>query len=131
MTDGDSENLSTMSLISEWIKDYCGLNVVNSDDLCLPGQLLLSTLHKTCEESFVVFLVQRSEEIDRSTDVLIQSILLDESFSSELVILKDKSIRLPKLWAKLPTIDLLDEREITDISISMWLSNIFGCLLTK
>lgn len=120
-----------MSLISKSIKDYCGLNDVNSDDLCLPGQSVLSRLYKTSKESFVVFLVQKNDEIDRTTDVLIQSKLLDESFSSELVILKDKSIRMPKLWAKLLTIYLHDERKISNVSISTWLSNIFGCFLTK
>lgn len=132
MTDGDSTNLATMTFLSEWLSDYCGLNVVNSDELCQPGQPLLSALYEICKASSVVFHVQRNKEIDRSTNVLIEAILLDPDFPSELVILKDKSVTLPKVWAKLPVVNLPEKEGGTDnLYISRWISNVFESLLLK
>lgn len=129
MTDEEPENLTTLILLSEWLQQCCDLYVVNSFEVCRPGQPFLSTLMGLCEASALVFLVQKNDEIDRRMEVLVESVLLNPDFKTKLVILKDKSVKLPNVWVTLPIVTLPEEEKNDDVSVSSWLSEVFGMLL--
>lgn len=129
MTDEETENLTTVIFLSERLQQYSGLDVVNSFDVCRPGQPYLSTLMSFCEESALVFLVQKHNEVDKRMKVLIESMLLNPDFKTKLIILKDKSVKLPNVWVTLPVVNLPEEEKNDDVSVSPWLSEVFGMLL--
>ena len=129
MTDEESENLTALKFLSEWLQQYCALDVVNSFDVCRPGHPFLSTLMGFCEASALVCLVQKRNEVDRRMEILIESVLLNPDFKTKLVILKNKSVELPNVWVKLPVVTLPDEEKNDDVSVSSWLADVFGVLL--
>lgn len=129
MTDEEPENLTALIFLSKWLQQYCGLYVVSSFDVCRPGQPFLSTLMGFCEASALVCLVQKRNEVDRRMEILIESVLLNPDFKTKLVILKDKSVKLPNVWVKFPVVTLPDEEKNDDMSVSSWLADVFGVLL--
>ena len=64
MTDGDSENLKPMLIVSSWLKDNCGFSIANSDNNCAAGQPLISSLSEFCKASTSVVVIIKNRAID-------------------------------------------------------------------
>lgn len=131
MTDDDSEHLRSMYQIAGWLKDYCGLNVVNSDEHCAYGRQILHDLTNFSLESVAVFLVLKNSKLNHIVEMVVTSILSMPPESPErkpkLVILKDEPVELPAGWANVPTITLPKEQgTFTASDISSWLLNLFN-----
>lgn len=131
MTDGESVNLEPMAMISEWLDRVCGLRTVNSDENIASGEQEANALMNFCQLSTAVFVVLKDPKIDQRVQFVTTAIIsMEPEEQPKLLILKDKSVKLPPLWKNIPTV-LLPELKVThnDLSISSWISNVFKALI--
>ena len=134
MTDGDSENLKPMSIVSSWLKDYCGFSIANSDDNCAVGQPLISSLTEFCEASTSVVLIIKTAEIDRGLRFVIDTIASSEpsGIKTILVILKEDSVKLPTTWKNITKLDLPTDIETENKEyIAVWIENFLKSLMER
>ena len=134
MTDQESENVRPMDQIANWLKNYCGLNVINSDEHCAFGQRILHALTEFSLSSVAVFLVLKDKKIDHLVEMVATSIISMQPETPErkpkLVILKDEAVKLPPAWVNVPTVILPKSQENVDSEISTWLAKLFKAVIS-
>lgn len=130
MTDQESENLRPMYHVAKWLKDFCGLNVVNSDEQCAFGEQILHSLSDFSQSSVAVLLVLKDKKIDHSVEFVATSIISMQSRKPKLVILKDEAVKLPAAWINVPTVMLPQQQaNYNDSDISTWLTELFKAIM--
>ena len=131
MTDGESENLEPMHLVCDWLSNYCGLNIVNSDEHCSTGEPTLNALTNFSQISTAVFVVLKNKKIDYLVEFVVTAIIsMPPKMRPKLIILKDKIVELPLAWTNIPVILLPPAREkYSESTVSEWISGVFKCII--
>ena len=134
MTDQDSENVRPMDQVANWLKDYCGLKVINSDEHCAYGEMTIHPLTELSLSSVAVFVVLKEKKIDYLVEHVVTSIISMPPESPprkpKLVILKDEVVKLPVAWINMPTVILpKTQANYNDSDISRWLAQLFSVLM--
>lgn len=133
MTDEESENLESLYLVRNWLENFCGLKVINSDESCERGRPVLNSLMDFSMSSIAVFLIQRTSELEHIVDFVVTNIISVPPETPErrpsLVIVKDEEVKLKDAWINVPTVKLPKTNEdYSNSDISSWLNKAFRLL---
>ena len=131
MTDEETVNLEPMEMITQWLKNLCGLEVINSDDHCFTGKQILDALTQFSQISTAVIIVIKDPKLDKRIKFCTTALIsLDPSVRPNLVILKDKAVELPLAWTNVPTVLLPRQKgSHSNSGISSWISGMFRCII--
>ena len=131
MTDGETMNLEPMDMATKWLRNICGLTVINSDDHCFTGTQILDALTKFSLISTAVIVVLKDPKLDNMVKFFVTALIsIDPPIRPRLVILKDNAVELPPVWSNVPTVQLPRQKgSLSDSAISSWISGLFRCII--